>query len=122
MINQWTVLNLLKQIAALDGEPPVLLLPVCLLCLEEIRGRLRDAKDENDARVSAAAAGLAFYRLALKRITEDGAAISFKAGDVQITGSPAELLAAAAKVRDESLAAAAPLLRDDLFFFGGVEV
>ncbi len=121
MVTQWTVLSSLRQIASLEEEGTAFGLSLCLVCLEEIRARLRDGANGNDARIERAAAGLAFYKLTLKRISEDGAA-SFKAGDVSVSQNPAELLAIAAKVRDEALAGAAPLLRDDLFLFRSVEI
>lgn len=120
MVTQWTVLSNLRQIASLDEEGAAFGLPLCLVCLEEIRARLRDDADGNDTRIERAAAGLAFYKLTLKRISEDGAA-SFKAGDVSVSQNPAELLAIAARVRDEALAGAAPLVRDDLFLFRRVD-
>ena len=116
MVNQWTVLSHLKQMASIDEEGTAFGLSLCVTSLEEIRARLRDGADEQDDRLARAAAGLAFYKLALKRMTRDGA-VGFKAGDVSVTQNPAELLAIAAKVRDEALTAAAPLLRDELFLF-----
>jgi hypothetical protein len=121
MLTQWTVFSSLKQMASIDEEGTAFGLSLCVTSLEEIRARLRDGADENDARVARAAAGIAFYKLALKRISEDGTA-SFKAGDVSVTQNPAALLAIAAKVRDEALAAAAPLLKDELFLFRKIDV
>lgn len=121
MVTQWTVLSSLKQMASIDEEGMAFGLSLCVTSLEEIRARLRDGADENDDRIGRAAAGLAFYKLALKRISADGAA-SFKAGDVSVTQNPAELLAIAAKVRDEALAAAAPLMKDELFLFRKIDV
>ncbi len=116
MVTQWTVLSSFRQITSLEEEGAAFGLSLCMTCLEEIRARLRDGADGNDARIERAAAGLAFYKLTLKRISEDGTA-SFKAGDVSVSQNPTELLAMAAIVRDEALAVAAPLLRDDLFLF-----
>lgn len=121
MVTQWTVLSCLKQMASIEEEGAAFGLSICVTSLEEIRSRLRDGADGNDARIEKAAAGLAFYKLALRRISEDGTA-GFQAGDVRVSQNPAQLLAIAAKVRDEALAGAAPLLRDDLFLFKQVNV
>ena len=117
MVNQWTVLNRLKQTAPLDDEGAASGLPLCVVCLEEIRARLREGADGNDIRIERAAAGLAFYKTMLKRIAEDGGVTGFKAGDVSVRQNPGDILTIAEKVRDEALAGAAPLLRDDLFVF-----
>lgn len=122
MVNQWTVLSRLRQIAMLDEEEAGAGLSLCLICLEEIRGRLKDDTDAHDPGVERAAAGLAFYKLNLKRITLDGAVTRFKAGDVSVNQDMRGLLAVAEKVRDEAIAAAAPLLKDELFLFKKVDV
>lgn len=116
MVTQWTVLGNLKQISSLDEEETAAL-PLCLTCLEDIRARLKAGADTNDPCIERAAAGLAFYKLMLKRITEDGTVTSFKAGDMSVTQKPAELLRLAATVRDEAIAGAAPLLKDEDFLF-----
>ena len=121
MVSQWTVLSSLRQITSIEAEGAVFGLSLCLTCLEEIRAKLKDGSDEHDPCLERAAAGLAYYKLTLKRISEDGAA-SFKAGDVSVSQNPAGLLAIAAKVRDEALAGAAPLLMDDLFLFKGINI
>ncbi|MEI6578563.1 MAG: hypothetical protein WCN92_03770 [Eubacteriales bacterium] len=121
MVTQWTVLSNLRQITSLDGEGAAFGLSLCLTCLEEIRARLRDGADENDSSIERAAAGLAFYKLTLRRLSEDSST-SFKAGDVSVSQNPGELLAIAAKVREEALAEAAPLLKDELFLFKRVDV
>ena len=117
MVNQWTVLSRLRQMASLDEEGIAAGLTLCLVCLEEIRGRLKDGASANDPAVERAAAGLAFYKLFLKRITLDGAVTLFKAGDVSVSQDSRGLLALAEKVRDEALAGAAPLLKDEMFVF-----
>ncbi|NLX93344.1 MAG: hypothetical protein GXZ02_05705 [Clostridiales bacterium] len=121
MVNQWTVLSRLRQIATLDEEGTAAGLSLCLICLEEIRTRLKDDVDAHDPGVERAAAGLAFYKLILKRITLDGAVTRFKAGDVSVSQDSRGLLAVAEKVRDEAIAAAAPLLKDELFLFKQVD-
>lgn len=117
MITQWTVLSSLRLITVLDEEGAAASLPLCLTSLEEVRARLKDGADANDPRLERAAAGLAFYKLMIRRISEDGTVASFKAGDVSVSQKSGELLDLAVKVRNEALAAAVPLLNDDLFLF-----
>lgn len=122
MVNQWTVLSRLRQMASLDEEGAAAGLSLCLISLEEIRSKLKDGGDANDSRIEQAAAGLAFYKLILKGITQDGAVTKFKAGDVSVSQDFGGLLALAQKVRDEALAAAVPLLKDEMFLFKKVDV
>mgnify|MGYP001313736053 CR=1 FL=1 len=122
VIDQWSVLAALRQYTDIGERGEAAALPLCRDSLCEVRGRLRDAAFCGDRRVETAAAGLAFYRLTLRRMGENGGAARLKAGDIAIERNPGALLAAAAKVRDEALAQAAPLLKDNAFYFGKVDV
>ena len=117
MISRQTVLNHLRQLVTLDSKGAENALPLCELCLSEVTGRLRSPNDANDVRLARAAAGLAFYRLALRQLADGNGATTFKAGDVTVSRSPAATLAFAERVRDEGLAQAAALLADADFLF-----
>ncbi|MCL2509400.1 MAG: hypothetical protein FWF05_09510 [Oscillospiraceae bacterium] len=116
-MNQWTVLNSLRQFTALDDEGAAKALPFCKTSLDEIRENLRDAADENDPRVIRAAAGLAFYRMTVQRLAGEDSVTSFKAGDVTVSQSASAALDIASKIRDETYLAVLPLLKDDRFIF-----
>lgn len=122
MVSINSVLNRLRQLVTLDEQGAENALPLCGLCLEEIRTRLRKGADENDLRLAQAAAGLAFYRLTLRSAADGDGATSFKAGDVTVTRSPAAGMELAVAVRDEALAQAADLLTDRDFMFRQVDV
>lgn len=122
VIDQWSVLAALRQYADIGERGEAAALPLCRACLCEVRGRLRDAAFCDDARIETAAAGLAFYRLTLRRMGENGGAVRLKAGDVAVERGHETMLAAAVRVRDEALALAAPLLEDRAFHFGKVDV
>ena len=81
MLTTKTVLNRLRQLVTLDEQGAENALPLCGLCLKEIKGRLREGADENDPRLAQAAAGLAYYRIALRNAADGEGATSFKAGD-----------------------------------------
>lgn len=117
MLTTKTVLNRLRQLVTLDEQGAENALPLCGLCLKEIKGRLREGADENDPRLAQAAAGLAYYRIALRNAADGEGATSFKAGDVTVTRSPAAALQLAVAVRDEAIADAADLLTDRDFIF-----
>ncbi len=117
MISRQTVLNHLRQLVTLDSKGAANALPLCEISLNEVISRLRTPDDANDLRVAKAAAGLAFYRFALRQLADGNGATSFKAGDVTVSRSPAATLEFAERVRDESLAQAADLLADTDFLF-----
>ncbi|HBL40231.1 MAG TPA: hypothetical protein DDY98_01135 [Ruminococcaceae bacterium] len=117
MISRQTVLNHLRQLVTLDSKGAENALSLCELCLDEVKSRLRSPNDENNIRVAKAAAGLAYYRLALRQLADGNGTTSFKAGDVTVSRSPGATVEFAAKVRDESFAQAADLLTDTDFLF-----
>ncbi len=117
MISRQTVLNHLRQLVTLDDKGAANALPLCEICLNEVTSRLRSPADADNPRVAEAAAGLAFYRLALRQLADGNGATSFKAGDVTVSRSPAATMAFAKQVRDERFAQAASLLTDADFLF-----
>lgn len=117
MINSQTVLYRLRQLVTLDEEGAENALPLCVMCLEDVMCRLRKNADPDDPRVAQAAAALAGYRLALRNAADSDGNVSFKAGDVTVTRSPASMIEYAAKMRDEAIIQAADLLTDSSFVF-----
>ncbi|NLB36561.1 MAG: hypothetical protein GX824_04575 [Clostridiales bacterium] len=121
-MSQWDVLTGLRQIIALDEEGAALALPLCSMSLDEIKIRLRDGVSPEDIRVTKAAVGLAYYKLVVRRLAGEEAITSFKAGDVTVSKSSAAALEIAAKIRDESLVDALPLMKDEEFLFRQVRI
>ena len=119
-MNQWTVLNSLRQLTALDDEGAAKALPFCKTSLDEIRENLRDDSSRDDPRVTRAAAGLAFYKLTVRALADEDSVTSFKAGDVTISQSKSAVMDTASRVRDETYLAVLPLLKDDRFIFAQV--
>lgn len=122
MIGNYTVLNGLRQLITLDEEEAENTLPLCGVCLNEIKARLREGADENDSRIAAAAAALAFYRLTIRNSADSHGTTSFKAGDVTVSRTPAAAVELAVKIRDEAFADAADLIEDRSFVFRQVGI
>lgn len=100
---------------------------LCRECFKEITAGLKADADSEDARVTAAAAGLAYYKLILKRNSEASAEeiTDFKAGDVSIKQGRTETasqLKNADSYFKECFAKIAPMLEDNGFAFRNVKV
>ncbi len=106
----------------LDEKEAENALPLCSICLNEIRNRLREGADENDSRIASAAAALAFYRITIRNAADSQGTTSFKAGDVTVSRTPAAAVELAVTVRDEAFAAAADLIEDSSFVFRQVGI
>lgn len=119
-MNEWAVLNSLREIAVLQEDAAAEALPLCRSALESLRPRLRQDADPSDIRLIRAAAGIAYYQWVLRKSAGDDGITSFKAGDVTVSRSGACALEQAEKVRSENLLAALPLLTDDAFLFCSV--
>ena len=115
-MNEWTVLECLHTLLPLTDDERTAALPLCRAAADELRGRLKDGANDDDPRLSRAAAGVAYYRWVLRRNAEDADVTYFKAGDVTVhCGGAPELRAS--QIRDELLEPALPLLRDERFLF-----
>lgn len=121
MTDSWNVLSLLKDYYApqLSDEE---LLPLCEAACSELSAITKPDAEPNDIRLVSAAAAIANYRLNAKNIYSENGISSFKAGDVAISVSGAETIASAKADRDEALQRALPLLIDNGFFFGQVNI
>lgn len=107
------VLARFALLAGLDDAQPCL--PLCEDAAARLERQEREGCGEEAlAPLTAAAAALAFYRYALAQA--GGLPGSFSAGDVRVTAGAANTAPARALWR-ESLAAAAPYLKDGEFLF-----
>lgn len=111
------VYHKLQMMAGEGQEAQELLLMICSSAVKEIRAKVRNKDCINDERLTAAAAGLAYYMLTLLRCGNSDNMESFKAGDVSVTRNVKTSLELAAQVRDSYLELAADLLCDSGFAF-----
>ena len=121
-MNKWTVLNSLRQLMPLNDKEADVALPLCSTCLEEIRENLKEEANPQDSRIAAAAAGLAYYKLMVYLLTDEGTVTSFRAGDITVKQDSKTVIKIAENVRNEALMRAAPILKDRDFLFKQVEV
>jgi len=111
------VLAILRDNRMFDETDEGVLLRAAVRALGELKVRLRPEADENDPRVAAAAAALARFRL-FTELSEKGERFAgFRAGDLTVNRDLNAEFATERALRDEALAAAAPVLRDGGFFF-----
>lgn len=125
-MNYWDVKDYLAQLTDLY-EDEALVISVCKTALREIEAGLKKDADLNDVRIVAAAAGLAFYRIMLRRSTpsDEESVTSFKAGDVSITQQSTDTekqLERAEIYCSKMLEKIAPLCADNNFAFMQVGV
>lgn len=86
----------------------------------ELEPRIRQDADLTDIRLVNLAAAQAYCKILARSFSSDEGISSFKAGDVTISTGASQASSAARTARDEALAAALPLLRDEEFYFSGV--
>lgn len=100
---------------------------LCRECFREIAAELKADADSEDARVTAAAAGLAYYKLMLKRNSESAAEeiTNFKAGDVSISQNRSDIsrqLGNAENYFKQCFAKIVPLCTDNGFAVTNVRI
>lgn len=117
----WEVKDYLGELTDITAYGEDEILSLCRSCFKEIEAGLRPEADRTDIRITAAAAGLAFYKLALRKNDgEETEITSFKAGDVSIeqnSGEKDKLLDRAEKFYEKKLLDIIPLCRDESFAF-----
>lgn len=123
----WDVKDYLAELTDITAYGEEEILPLCRSCLKEIEARLKPDTDKSDIRITAAAAGLAFYKLTIKlnSKSDDGFVTSFKAGDVSINQesiAKKELLERAESFYKNKLNEIIPLCADNSFAFRQVRV
>lgn len=100
---------------------------LCRECFKEITAGLKADADSEDARITAATAGLAYYKLILKRNSSASAEeiTDFKAGDVSIKQGKSDIsfqLKNAESYFKECFSKIVPMLEDNGFAFRNVKV
>ena len=123
----WEVKDYLGELTDITAYKEEEILPLCRSCVKEIESKLKPDADRRDYRVVAAAAGLAYYKLTLKKTFSDSESeiTSFKAGDVSIeqdNKSNEEVLAKAEAFYEKKMAEIIPLCKDDSFAFNQIKV
>lgn len=103
-------------LSGLEAQEALRYRPFCEEAGRALSARLRPEAQGADERLAAAAAAMAFYQYALLQSSQNNAA-SFSAGDIRVTKDEKGALAAAAVLREQAIAAAAPLLQDEGFAF-----
>lgn len=63
----WEVKDYLGELTDISAYKEEEILPLCRSCIKEIESKLKPDADKEDFRIVAAAAGLAYYKLALKK-------------------------------------------------------
>lgn len=123
----WEVKDYLGELTDISAYKEEEILPLCRSCIKEIDSRLKPDADREDFRVIAAAAGLAYYKLALKKssLESEPSITSFKAGDVSIEQDSKmveDFLERAKDFYDKKSADIIPLCKDDSFAFNQIKV
>ena len=123
----WEVKDYLGELTDISAYKEEEILPLCRSCIKEIDSRLKPDADREDFRVIAAAAGLAYYKLALKKssLESEPSITSFKAGDVSIeqdSKTVEDFLERSKDFYDKKSADIIPLCKDDSFAFNQIKV
>lgn len=117
MIDVIAVTEILRRFSILEEAAVAQALPTIAVICAECSEKLRDAAFSEQPAVLEATAALCNYRLLLRSDTLRDGTTAFKAGDVSLAVSPAALLEAAVRLRDETYAAAAQYFQDTDFLF-----
>ena len=117
----------LLRLVELDETEKSLADGLCRECFKEITAGLKADADGEDARVTAAAAGLAYYKTILKRNSDSAVEeiTNFKAGDVSITqntSNTSNQLKTAEGYFKSCYAKIAHMMEDNGFAFTNVKV
>lgn len=123
----WEVAKSLELLTEIEESEKEAVESICQQALDEINLKLKPGIDLTDPRITSAATGVAFYKLCVKRANKKDVAdmSSFKAGDLSIAFNEAnasEQLGLAKELRDKAMLDLTPLVADNGFFFGKVDV
>lgn len=121
MIDCLSILSALRDYYSPAGTDEELA-PLCTAAAREILPRISPCAEHSDVRLINLAAAMVNYRLCVKNIHSAEGMTSFKAGDVTVSVSPNALVEQAEKEKASAMLAALPLLKDDGFFFGQVNI
>lgn len=119
MICAHKVLQELRMMSGLEDTQAAQYLPLCAHAAAQVESRLREGGHDQDPAVIHAAAGIAFYRVALREAAASDVE-SFAAGDVRVERKSGDRLKIAQRIRDEAISEAAPLLSDTAFLFRSI--
>lgn len=120
MLDTVQITQNLLRFGSLSQEELADAMPVVAVCAAQCAEKLRRKEDEQQPLVLEAAAAIANYRLLLRSSKLREGETHFRAGDVSVSSSPAALLEAAVRLRDDCLLAAAKYFKDDDFVFAQV--
>ena len=123
----WEVTDSLSLLTDIDDGEKETVEAICQRALDEINSKLKPDVEQTDTRITSAAASLAFYNLCVKRLSlqDETNMSSFKAGDLSVsynTADPKEQLSLAKEIRDKAMIDLIPLLADNGFYFGKVDI
>lgn len=124
----WEIKDSLSFLTEWGEDEDGTILALCKSSLREIESMLKADADLSDARISAAAAANAYYKLSLRRSfsSEKEEITNFKAGDVSITQNTANngklILEKAEKLYNSALERLIPLCKDNGFAFENVKI
>ena len=127
MANIWEVMDsllLMTDIQESERKPAMV---ICEHALKEVMSCLSDTADTSDPRITSAAAARAFYTLCVKRASQSETTnmSGFKAGDLSVsydTVNPQQQLELAKEILGKAMQALIPLLADNGFFVGKVDI
>lgn len=117
MTTPWNVLSRFRQLIEIDDDEAENILPLCVVNLHRIRAQLRDGIDEDDIRITEAAAALTYYDYTVRLACASEDFTSFKAGDITVSKSTSSLTENAEKIKKDALLELTPLMRDTSFIF-----
>lgn len=123
----WEVTEALSLLTDIDHTEKETAESICRRCLDEILTMVRPDVEQSDPRIISAAAGKAFYHLCIKRLRaqEEETMTNFKAGDLSVSYESAKehnQLNCAKEVCSKAMTELTPLLTDNGFFFGKVDI
>lgn len=117
MIDIIRVLASVRQLFGYDADEAFDISPTVSLTCREISDRLLSPDSASDGRIFNACVYLSFYRILLRGVLTGEITDTVKAGDITVSQSPTLRLEWAARMRDEAMLAAYPLLDDTDFVF-----
>ena len=117
MIDVIAVLSRVRHFSDVAGDEAFDITPVVAAACREMADRLVNDEAAADERIINACVYLSYYRLLLRAVLSGDITDTTKAGDITVSQSPSLRLEWAARMRDESLLAAYPLLKDTEFVF-----
>lgn len=123
----WEITKALELLTDIDESEKETVEAISQQALDEINHQLKPDVDFTDPRIVSAAAGIAFYNLCVKRAGKKSETdmASFKAGDLSVSFnevSSSEQLSLAKEIRDKAMLGLTPLVADNGFFFGKVDI